>query len=102
MVQQIHSFRASGVMSSHAASADLLEARAFRKSAGSLCTTPPEIAFLSMALFYLDFCQREAPAALSEQGWIDAKKFLVRSSRTPFPFPKKRGLTFLIKRHRSV
>ena len=45
MVQQIHSLRASGVMSSQAASAALSEARAFRKSAGIWCTTPLEIAF---------------------------------------------------------
>jgi len=34
-VQQIHSLRASGVISSHAANAAGSEARAFRKSAGS-------------------------------------------------------------------
>ena len=42
MVQQIHSLRASGVMSSHAASAALSEARAFRKSGGSACAVPDE------------------------------------------------------------
>ena len=35
IVQQIHSFRASGVMSSHAASAFSSDASAFRRSAGS-------------------------------------------------------------------
>ena len=43
MVQQIHSLRASGVMSSQAASAFASNASAFRRSAGRLCTTPPEI-----------------------------------------------------------
>ncbi len=43
MVQQIHSLRASGVMSSQAASAFASDAIAFRRSAGRLCTTPPEI-----------------------------------------------------------
>jgi hypothetical protein len=43
MVQQIHSLRASGVMSSQAASAFASDASAFRRSAGRLCTTPPEI-----------------------------------------------------------
>jgi hypothetical protein len=42
MVQQIHSLRASGVMSSQAASAFASDASAFRRSAGRLCTTPPE------------------------------------------------------------
>jgi hypothetical protein len=43
MVQQIHSLRASGVMSSQAASALASDMSASRRSAGSLCTTPPEI-----------------------------------------------------------
>jgi hypothetical protein len=43
MVQQIHSLRASGVMSSQAASAFASDVIAFRRSAGRLCTTPPEI-----------------------------------------------------------
>lgn len=38
IVQQIHSFRASGVISSHAALAFGVEVRAFFKSAGNLCT----------------------------------------------------------------
>ena len=43
MVQQIHSLRASGVISSQAASAFASDAIAFRRSAGRLCTTPSEI-----------------------------------------------------------
>src|SRR3990167_7074728 len=35
--QQIHSFRASGVMSFHTARAAGIEARVFRKSSGNLC-----------------------------------------------------------------
>lgn len=50
--QQIHSLRASGVMSSHAARAVGEEARVFRKSAGTLCTTPSTIPFLGMKLLY--------------------------------------------------
>jgi len=38
MTQQIHSLRASGVMSFQTASAFGVDARAFRKSAGKLCT----------------------------------------------------------------
>ncbi len=43
IVQQIHSFRASGVMSSQAAKASGEAVRAFRKSAGSSWATPPDI-----------------------------------------------------------
>jgi hypothetical protein len=50
MVQQIHSFRASGVMSSQAASAFTSDASAFRRSAGRSCTTPPEIRMVVMEL----------------------------------------------------
>lgn len=52
VTQQIHSLRASGVMSSHAASAALSAARAFRISSGRTCTTPPEIALVTMCLSY--------------------------------------------------
>jgi len=48
ITQQIHSLRASGVMSSHFASAAGSEMRTFRKSAGTLCTVPGESAFLFM------------------------------------------------------
>ena len=46
-VQQIHSLRESGVISSHAAQAFESEDSAFRRSAGSSCAVPPEI-FLAM------------------------------------------------------
>jgi hypothetical protein len=51
MAQHIHSFRARGVISSHAARALGAEARDFRKSAGSLCAVPSEI-FLVINLYY--------------------------------------------------
>src|SRR3989344_1372674 len=43
--QQIHSLRASGVMSSHTARAAGVSIRALRKSSGILCTTPPAGSF---------------------------------------------------------
>jgi hypothetical protein len=49
-VQQIHSLRASGVMSSHAASAFASDASAFRRSAGRSCTTPPEIRTVAIGI----------------------------------------------------
>jgi hypothetical protein len=48
ITQQIHSLRASGVISSHFARVTGSEMRTFRKSAGTLCTAPGEIAFLVM------------------------------------------------------
>ena len=41
VTQQIHSFRASGVISVHRHLAVALDSMAFRKSAGNLCTVPP-------------------------------------------------------------
>lgn len=41
VTQQIHSFRASGVMSCHAASAAGAARKADARSSGSSCTTPP-------------------------------------------------------------
>jgi hypothetical protein len=53
ITQQIHSLRASGVISSHFARAARSEMRTFRKSAGKLCTAPAEIAFLVMDFIYI-------------------------------------------------
>jgi hypothetical protein len=48
-IQHIHSLRARGVISSHAASAFESEVRGFGKSGGTLCTTPEAISFLVIA-----------------------------------------------------
>ena len=58
VTQQIHSLRASGVISSHTESAFESEVSAPRKSAGNVCTTPVPISFLIiyfLPLFALDF-----------------------------------------------
>lgn len=55
MTQQIHSFRASGVISSHFARAAASEMRTFCRSAGTLCTTPWEIAFLVMGFILVHY-----------------------------------------------
>src|SRR5437660_2406117 len=55
ITQQIHSLRASGVISSHFARAMGSEMRTFRKSAGTLCTAPGEIAFLVMDFILLRY-----------------------------------------------
>jgi hypothetical protein len=55
MTQQIHSLRASGVISCHFARAMGSEMRTFRKSGGILCTAPGEIAFLVMDLILLRY-----------------------------------------------
>ena len=49
--QQIHSLRASGVISSHAVSALESAAKAFRKSAGRSCATPPGIFLVILKLY---------------------------------------------------
>ena len=46
MTQQIHSLRASGVMSSHSFRAAGVDSIAFRKSCGNVCTVPPAMPFL--------------------------------------------------------
>src|SRR3989344_4789419 len=64
VTQHIHSLRASGVISSHTARATGVAIRAFRKSSGTLCTTPVATSppaslrealragFLTIKLFY--------------------------------------------------
>lgn len=51
IAQQIHSFRASGVRSSQALRASASDERAFRRSAGRACATPPEI-LLTIRIIY--------------------------------------------------
>ena len=55
ITQQIHSLRASGVISSHFARATGSEMRTFRKSGGTLCTAPGEITFLVMNFILLRY-----------------------------------------------
>src|SRR6476620_9517109 len=55
VTQQIHSLRARGVMSSHIASNALLDEIIFFMSAGNLCSTPPEISFVNILLFYFKY-----------------------------------------------
>src|SRR5258707_4647889 len=59
ITQQIHSLRASGVMSSHFARATESEMRTFRKSGGTLCSTPGEIAFLLINFILLRYAVRD-------------------------------------------
>ncbi len=54
IVQQIHSFLASGVIFSHADNAFASEAKDFFKSEGKSCATPPEIFFFVVDIFFLD------------------------------------------------
>ena len=57
--QQIYSLRASGVMSSHRASTFASPTSALRKSAGILCTVPPEISFVAMLYIVHSHCAEE-------------------------------------------
>jgi hypothetical protein len=63
ITQQIHSLRASGVISSHFARATGSEMRTFRKSAGTLCTEPGESAFL-----FMDFILHRCAISLGSPG----------------------------------
>ena len=58
ITQQIHSFRASGVISSHLARAAGSEIRTFRKSAGTLCTAPGEIVFVTGFILIVTWGQK--------------------------------------------
>jgi len=69
VTQQIHSLRASGVRSSHIASAALSEVRAFRKSMGNLCTTPAEIVLL-ISWFY-------QTGGFRRRGWVDDSSWCI-------------------------
>src|SRR3989338_4516746 len=55
VTQQIHSLRASGVISCHTESAFESEIRAFRKSAGNVCTTPVAASFVVIRFFINSF-----------------------------------------------
>ena len=48
VTQQIHSFRASGVMAAQRVFAEASDSMALRKSGGSLWIAPPAIAFVVM------------------------------------------------------
>jgi hypothetical protein len=66
--QQIHSLRASDVISSHFARAIASARRAFRKSPGTLCTAPEEMAFLVMDFILLCYASALGESALDEHG----------------------------------
>ena len=66
VTQQIHSLRASGVISSHTVRAADVEIMAFRKSSGILCATPPAILFLVIRLFYQIFPTKGKTSALAD------------------------------------
>ena len=61
VTQHIHSLRASGVRSSHISNAALSEVRAFRKSVGSLCTTPGEIVLLIIVFYQTGVFRTQVP-----------------------------------------
>jgi hypothetical protein len=72
ITQQIHSLRASGVISSHFARATGSEIRTFRKSAGTLCTGPAESAFLVMDFILHRYAIR--PGVLGSRPKLAAEK----------------------------
>jgi len=70
ITQQIHSLRASGVMSSHFARANESEMRTFRKSTGTLWTAPGEIAFLLMNFILHRLCRGPRDADRFATEWL--------------------------------
>jgi hypothetical protein len=74
ITQQIHSLRASGVISSHFVRAAGSETRALRKSAGTLWTTLAE-SFFVMALLYTRFLTAGEASA-----WIGVRQSALYSS----------------------
>src|ERR1700739_1505497 len=87
ITQQIHSLRASGVISSHFARATASEMRTLRKSAGTLCTAPGEIAFLVMDFILHRYAiSLGSPRMLSELGcrekpiWTSILRFITKHS----------------------
>jgi hypothetical protein len=71
ITQQIHSLRASGVISCHFARAAGSEMRTFRRSAGTLCTAPGEIALgvMGFILHVYVLRLRSARTASSPSGY---------------------------------
>jgi len=82
ITQQIHSLRASGVISSQAASAAPSEVRVWRKSAGTLCTTPVAISFVAIRLFYTMNRLINASFPFSETSASSSKNSLLNIFRT--------------------
>ena len=88
-VQQIHSFRASGVISSHFARAFGSEVSAFRRSTGRLCTVPDEI--LIIMIFYQIFlASREQLETLAKKNRWRKRIAPVTVEKFPsFPYIKR-------------
>jgi hypothetical protein len=81
ITQQIHSFRASGVISSHFSRATGSEIRTFRKSAGTLCTAPGEIAFLAMGfILYRPIPLPNQSGESSDAAELDRREELISTS----------------------
>jgi hypothetical protein len=76
IVQHIHSLRASGVRSSHAASAVASAARAFCRSSGSSCTTPPEISFAAAVMYLCYYYNKNSPLGRITGGTTHANAFI--------------------------
>ena len=102
VAQHIHSLRASGVRSSHTASASASDARVFRKSSGNSWTTPPEILLLVIVirlyhykmalarkdcgsnwrLLALAWLARRADSVLDLQHLLDTPEYFMPSPRS--------------------
>src|SRR5438132_2620118 len=86
VTQQIHSLRASGVISSHLARAAGSEMRTFRKSAGTLCTAPGEIVFLVMDFILYRYAIRFLLPPIRSNG-VETRKPLAASEPPGYSHP---------------
>ena len=115
MVQQIHSLRASGVISSEAASAFASDASPCRRAAGSLCTTPPEIRTVAIEpprrlpvsdtrvqLGFRDHCGRSVHNNRMEGDWLGARQQRQLEARLCLEFGCSHPCGMLAGRRRAV
>lgn len=86
--QQIHSLRASGVVSSHIKSAFVSAISASFKSGGTACTVPPEILFMSIACISLVTQVRDAGIEPASQPW-EGRILPLNQSRFNTPYNER-------------
>src|SRR5437762_5668647 len=87
MTQQIHSLRASGVISSHLARAAGSEMRTFRKSAGIACTAPRETALsvMDFSLYLTGVVLVRVVASLPQSDNVRVARYSVRARKIGDP-----------------
>lgn len=93
ITQQIHSFRASGVISSHTACAFGTEASAFFKSAGSVCTIPVAVALLIFLVYQISNSARSVESVRKRYSATPVFSARIRKSTSKSVMEKHRIFT---------